>query len=222
MLRAISERLREQGRHHWQEFGVIVASANIGLGVVLLGSVLTSSPPLPAAVASWWIAGASLIATALAYYSIQVGALGVFGRLRLRQTLLSFLVTGSELAMFLWPLYVLRHSSTLGFIRLRDWVFFFAAFAFAAAGANWDGARARKRQLGGAVAALSAYERRQRKDRINALIAGSVALGARALSEYRAPWAFLYAALFVATIGMIAGLVAQSRTSVGLERDVGI
>jgi hypothetical protein len=130
-LRAkVAERLQEQGQAHWVEFAVIVASANVLLGVNLFGKILELPRNTPVFVKALpvGIVVASLLCAMLAYYSIQVGALLVFGRLRFRQVALAFGIAGAQLSLFLWPAFVIQQFRLEGADSLGRLVTILARF----------------------------------------------------------------------------------------------
>src|SRR5690348_13440959 len=133
-LEMVRERVASQSHDHWHEFSVIVASADIVLALVLLGRVTSRMHADRVHVVSIGIAFASILATVLAYYSIQVGILFVFGPLGLSEVLTSFLVVAAQLGLFLWPAHVLGTLAQLH--GLRHWLLLFALFAFAGPLAN--------------------------------------------------------------------------------------
>jgi hypothetical protein len=216
----ISDRLLDQARVHWLEFAVIVASANLLLALVLLGRIAVghSSPRVVAL--SGGIAAASVFAVVLAYYSIQVGALMVFGPLRLTQVVSSFLIAASQLALFLWPVHVLgvgprAEADDLG--ALRQWLLFYAAFAFAATATNWHEARLRARR--DPPINVSDFEDAQRGDRRGAVVSGFIVLSCWVLTF----WLLLPAAaagVAWAAGSSLVGMASQARILARLPADM--
>jgi hypothetical protein len=209
-------RTRNQGSSHWHEFSVIVAGANILLGLVLAGKVVRLGHFDLVTLASAGIALASAMAVTLAYYSIQVGTLLIFGPLHLTQVLSSFLIAGAQLALFLWPTHVIANGSSgtiSAFRGLRQWLIFFAIFAFSAIVANIDAARVRRRE--GVSGIFKKYESAQRRDRKAALISGSVALIFWLVSLNRLTVGLFLGVVSCATAALL-GTASQSRTVAGL------
>jgi hypothetical protein len=163
----VRDRIEDQAHGHWHEFSVIVASANVLLALVLYGRILVTFHPNKVWFLAIAIALASTLAAMFAYYSIQVGILFVVGPLRLTEVLVSFLIAGAQLALFLWPTYVLSaewHSAEAEFEGLRQWLLFFGLFAFAGPFANSHAARTRRSRRPSLV--VPEYERHQLIDRI--------------------------------------------------------
>lgn len=217
----VRSRLRDQARMHWIEFGVIVASANVLLSLVLLGRVLGSHRWWLASVVATGIAIASILSAMLAYYSIQVGALLIFGPLRFRHVALAFGVTATQLALFLWPAHTLAlkaASEKLLLEGLRQWLLFYALFAFTAVAAILHADMLRKRAPH--CATFAAYERAQRRDKWSATGSGVVALACWALTFWTLtlPLVFGVAWAIAASGG---GMASQSYAAKGLYYEVG-
>jgi hypothetical protein len=165
----------------------------------------------------------SVLAAVLAYYSIQIGSLLIFGPVRLTQVLVSFLITATQLSLFLWPSHVLKLVSDAGqggtvppsaSSLLRHWLLFYAGFAFAAALASADAALSRMRHRVGTN--MRYYLAAQRRDRIAATASGTIALLFWALS-YKYLAFSLVAGISVTIIASVVGLVSQARVAVTLH-----
>ncbi len=210
----LRSRLREQARVHWLEFAVIVASANLLLALVLSGQIVQGRQTTVITIMASGIVVASVLAVILAYYSIQVGTLVLFGPLRLGQVVSSFLIAGTQLALFYWPAQVLAVPAKQ-LEGLRHWLLFYAAFAFSAAVASWLAATSRRRQ--GLTPTFRNFEDGQLRDRRAACVAGGVACLCWALSfKYLLPsmilgvfWTMLASALGVAAQARVAGVLTE-------------
>lgn len=210
-------RARNQGSGHWHEFSIIVAGANVLSGLVLTGKVVELHPRLGVvALASAGITLASAMAVMLAYYSIQVGALLIFGPLQWTQVLTSFLIAGTQLALFLWPVHVITNSISDSNSTLRDlcyWLLFFAAFALSAFAANADAARMRRRE--GVDTLSKKYESAQRRDMWATLISCVVTLLLFLISLWMATVG-LFLGIAFCVITSLFGMASQSRTVAGM------
>jgi hypothetical protein len=139
--------------------------------------------------------------------------------LRLAQVVLSFVIAGNQLGLFLWPTHVLGAYATrrAELEGLRQWLVLFATFALVAAAANWHALRIR--QIEGVSGLSIRYEAAQRCDRVAAVIFAVVVFVCWALS-----YAFLLIPMFVgivlAVAGSLFGLVSQARISPRLREDV--
>jgi len=212
----VASRLREQARSHWFEFSIIVASVNAASAMVLLSTILVGERTATVTALSCLILAASVTCAMLAYYSIQLGTLLVFGPIRLGHVLTSFAVAGSQLSLFLWPDQVLDadHTDLFATEGLRHWLAFYAIFAFAAAISSKHATLLRSAQ--GLLAVFPAYERSQRFDRRAAVASGLIVLACYLGSLWhRVP--FTVAGVGVAAFASLLGLRSQSRASVDLS-----
>lgn len=211
----LRERALEQASAHWSEFSVIIASANILGALLLCGSILTLSMPPSIRVLASMIAASSMLASLLAYYSIQVGAILIMGPLRITQLISSFVLAGAQLSMFLWPVHVLRrddlHTAAQYLNFLRLWLLFLAAFALSASVANYEETRSRRRQGLAAKPELATYEKGQRRDRLGALGTAIVTILAWLASYLGLQYSLVLCAVAVGALGMAMGLVTQAR-----------
>jgi hypothetical protein len=215
------ERIQDQARAHWHEFSIIVASANTLLALALFGRIIIREKPTWNVAIALAIAVASTLAVMLAYYSIQVGILLVFGPLRLTHVLVSFLITATQLALFLWPTYVLSSGSSneRGELKsLRHWLLFYATFAFAAVVASWHAARVRKKEI--PETAFASYEKGQRRDKVSASIAGGLVVFCWLLSFH---WSLIpvIAGVAISLIASVLGMLSEARVAEELSREVG-
>ncbi|WP_157744058.1 hypothetical protein [Micromonospora zamorensis] len=220
-VRRVRERLENQASNHWHEFSVIVASANILLAIVLLGRVVMGKQSTSVEYISFGVAAASILGAVLAYYSIQVGTLLLFGPLRLTQVLASFSIAGAQLALFLWPTYVLSReaATSVAVVRdLRHWLLFYSAFSFAAVIANWHASVVRKREIRGS--AFKNYEAAQKIDLLAAGVIGIVIIFCWALSYI---WLLpsIVIGILVSIMSSVLGMATQAQTSARLRRDLG-
>lgn len=174
----VTGRLNEHAATHWREFSVIVASGSIGIALVA-GGVLASIEADPGSrILLTAMLLASIVAFALAYFSIQVGTLVLFGQLTIWEVLLAFTIAGSQVAMPLWLLHVARLAGSNGGVdrvwpSAGHWFAFFAIFALAAAVANkYEAARRAQAHL----SANEDFEKFQRLDRRGAAGSAAVAL----------------------------------------------
>ncbi len=134
-LRLVGERTKEHARGHWHEFSIIVASANVILALVLFGRVITTAQNDWPTYIAIGISVAATSAAILAYYSLQVGNLLIFGPLHVLDVLASFVVAAAQLALFIWPTHVLSMKWPNGGAELnslRHWLVLYAVFALAA------------------------------------------------------------------------------------------
>jgi hypothetical protein len=216
----IRERLREQARSHWLEFAAIVAGANVVLALVLLGRIAVGGHSPGVTAVSAGIAAASMLAVVLAYYSLQVGALMVFGPLRWTQVVASFLIAATQSALLLWPAHVLGSESRAGTAQLRElrhWLLFYAAFAVVAALTNWYQAGLRPGL--GLPRSLARYEDAQRRDRIGAFVCAAVVTTCWVASAWLLLPA-LVAGIGCAAYGSTCAITSQARISERLPADL--
>jgi hypothetical protein len=216
----VQSRIQEQARAHWHEFSVIVASANVLLALILCGRVITDYNSRAAALLGGGIALASIIAAMLAYYSIQVGSVLISGNISLFDIVFAFLITATQLAMFLWPAHAIAASSVQlpELKELRHWLLFFAGFALTGAATNFHASRSRR--LAGVSPQFGRYEKAQRNDRLTATVTGIavVLLWLVSLIYYIVP-VTLGVALAIASATF--GLLSQARTAETLREDTG-
>jgi hypothetical protein len=212
--------MEEHARGHWHEFSIIVASANVLLALLLFGRVITTAHNGWPTYIATGISVASISAAILAYYSLQVGHLLIFGPLHVLDVLASFVIAAAQLALFLWPTHVLGTSWADGHTELgglRHWLVFFAAFALVAPVASLRAGRARRRMGLGSV--FPRYESGQRADRFAASVTGLLTAASWALSFW-----FLVPSLVVgvavALVGTTTGILSQSRTINWLTSDL--
>ena len=220
-MRRITDRIEDQSHDHWHEFAVILAGANVVVALLLYGRAITGGHPGAPRVLALAVAIASTIAVILAYYSIQIGNLLVFGPLQLGGVLASFLVAATQLALFLWPMHVLgiawrRGSGEVN--GLRHWLLFFAAFAVAAVLASWHELRARRAARSSTPHVL-AYERGQRFDRISALATAVWASVWWALT-FRWPVPALAMGVLGVIVGSLSGLLSQAKLARRVQREL--
>jgi len=209
----VKERVQSQAHDHWHEFSVIVASADILLALVLLGRATTGMHVDRVHIVSVGIALASILATVLAYYSIQVGILFVFGPLGLSEVLTSFLVVAAQLGLFLWPAHVLGAQPDLH--GLRHWLLLFALFAFAGPLANRNAYVKRRKHHPGV--ASEAFELHQRGDRIAGYVTCVIMIGCWALTFDWEAW--MEIGVGIAIISAIGGIISQAMTARILTAD---
>jgi hypothetical protein len=206
----VRERIEGQAHGHWHEFSVIVASANVLLALVLYGRILTTAHANQVTFFAVAIALASTLAAMFAYYSIQIGILLVFGPLRLAEVVVSFMIAGVQLALFLWPTHVLGqqwNSAGAELRSLRQWLGFFALFAFAGPLANWYAARARR--LRRPELMIPRFERRQLIDRVAGFISCGLVAGCW-IGSFRCLTPALIVGLVVAVGGLAIGTADQA------------
>jgi hypothetical protein len=211
-MRRIADRIEDQSHDHWHEFAVILASANVVVALLLYGRAITDGYPGTPRLLALAVALASTMAVILAYYSIQIGNLLVFGPLRLGGVLTSFLVAATQLALFLWPMHVLGSTWRRGASEvngLRHWLLFFAAFALAAVLASWH-EMAVRREATSITPLVMAYERGQRFDRISALSTG-VWASAWWVLTFLWPVPALAIGIAGVVIGSSSGLMSQAK-----------
>jgi hypothetical protein len=171
----VHERIINQAHDHWHEFSVIVASANVALALLLAGRIITAGRTGNVGVLAVLIAIAAVEAAALAYYSIQIGAVFVFGPLRLADVVLSFGIAATQLALFIWPTHALNATGQSGpevFRNLRHWLPFYAAFVLVGTLANRNAAASRARRS----FVNDRYERQQALDAKSACVSFSLVL----------------------------------------------
>lgn len=211
----LRQRALEQARAHWSEFSVIIASANILGALLLCGSVLTLSMPTSIRVLASMIAVSSMMASLLAYYGIQIGAMLVMGPLRIAHLISSFVLAGAQLSMFLWPLHVLRredlHTTAQYLNFLGLWLVFLAVFALSAAMANYEATLSRRRRGLAGKPELATYEKGQRRDRFGALATAIVTTLAWLVSYRGLQYFLILSAVAVGAVGMGVALVTQAR-----------
>jgi hypothetical protein len=205
----VYERIINQAHDHWHEFSVIVASANVALALLLAGRIITAGRTGNVGFLAVLIAIAAVVAAALAYYSIQIGALFVFGSLRLVDVILSFGIAATQLALFIWPTHALNATGQTGpevFRNLRHWLLFYAAFVLVGTLANRNAAASRARRS----FVNDRYERQQAFDAKFAYVSFSLVLVCWLLS-----WPWLRGAVFVGVIiaiaGTMLGILSQAR-----------
>ncbi|MGC9665082.1 hypothetical protein ACNTMW_00835 [Planosporangium sp. 12N6] len=212
-LSRVRERIENHTRDHWHEFAIIVASANTLLALTLFGRIFVRGHADRIGYLSIGIAIASTTAAILAYYSIQIGSILLFGPLHLPGVLVSFLIAAAQLALFLWPTHVLgtQWPSALAELKsLRHWLLCYAIFALAAPLASWHAATVRKREVPKLV--VKAYETGQRIDRKSACVAGMVVCLCWALS-FRLLLPAVIFGIAAAVISSIMGIASQTRVA---------
>jgi hypothetical protein len=212
-LKRVRERIEDQAHDHWHEFAVIVASANVLLALVLYGRILETAHADKITYLAIAIAMTSTLAAMFAYYSIQVGILFVAGPLRLTEVLVSFMIAGAQLALFLWPAHIL--STQTGAIEvelngLRHWLLFFAIFCFAGPFANWHAARIRK--LRNPTLVVVKYESSQRRDR-NAGFTCCVLVTTSWMISFWWPTLAVAGGVAIAITGLAFGIASQERVA---------
>jgi hypothetical protein len=230
----LRSRLRHQAAEHWTEFAVIVASGSIAVALGAVG--LLFSKPVEAG-ARALIGGmllASVLAFALAYFSIQVGAVVLVGQVTILEVAASFVIAAAQVAMPGWLGYVLSQRSRVDevaeiFPDIGHWFSLFACFAATAALANYHAAARRRRDGLGILPALDSYDEYQRKDRRGALVSGAVAGTVwLVLTQWDTAlrWEQLWVLVTVLVYGLAGTLVmvlfAQSRTIDTLAKDIGL
>jgi hypothetical protein len=226
----LRSRLGDHGAAHWQEFAAIIASGSLALAIVPAGPLF--GQPVEAG-ARALVAGmllASITASALAYFSIQVGSIALFGPTTIWEVGESFLIAAAQIAMPLWLGYVVSQQPRIDemaqvFPAARHWLGLFACFTSAASFTNLHAAKRRQRQGIADEAALASFEKMQRKDRRGSFLTSLVVTGV-----WGATWLSEATWITTAVTGLVYGfvvvlvvvLVDQSRTIKRLARDVGL
>jgi hypothetical protein len=217
----------DQAASHWREFSVIIASGSLGLAIVVAGLLWTSSADIGTRVLIAGLLSASIAAFALAYYSIQVGAVLLYGELTFWEVAASFVIAGSQLAMPLWLGHVLRRHPEVDTVTevlpaAGHWFALYACFTAAGTFANKYEARRRARvRLLGELAAD--FETSQRIDRRASAASALLAAGIwqASLRGGLAWWAAASLAYFAAGV-MVATLMNQSRAVRRLAGKLGL
>ncbi len=204
---------------------MIVASASALLSLVLFGRVIGADIDGGVRAVAAGIAVASLLAAVLAYYSIQIGCLLIFGPVRISQVFAAFVVTGTQLSLFLWPSHVMAlaanpetlpdGSALLG--ALRHWLLLYASFALTAALANADAALSRWWHRERLAPELRFYAKAQRSDRRAATASGLIALFFWLLS-YKWLGLALSIGLALTILASAVGLASQARVAAQIRK----
>jgi len=215
----VASRLQEQVRSHWFEFAVIVASANALSAVLLISSIATEGLPLDVVAISCIILAASLACAMLGYYSLQVASILTFGPIMLTHVITSFLIAGSQLFLFLWPVHVLSSEDKAGVQadELRHWLVIFGVFAVIAAIANRHASVVRSAQKLSPL--FPEYERSQRYDRRAAAASGGLVFLCYVLSSWY-PIVSTVIGVGLAALATVLGLRSQARASTDLLKAI--
>jgi hypothetical protein len=214
----VQNRVASQAFEHWNEMGAFVATADIGAAALAAGSIITSDHSGGAKALLIVMLIASSVAFSLAYYSIQVGTVGLLGPTSLVDVVAAFSVAGAQFMMPLWVARTARHAAFSSQPALaaaaRHWLGFAAAFAVVGAAGNWAGARRRKTEH--PVDMPQGYETQQRKDRRNA--GGSAVImgglwGTAALAHGSLALIVVWAGTVFGLVAFAAGLWSQHLTA---------
>ena len=210
---AISDRLNDHAFIHWSEFAVIIVSANIVSALVLFGRLLDTHLPGSIRVLAAVIAVTSMIAAALAYYSVLVGSIVILSPLRLIEIVASLAIGTAQLGMFLWPIHVLREDGLQTpdayLEQLNHWLLFYALFAFAAAFISAIEARSRRAIRFTDGPEFNEFEKSQASDRLFAALTGLVAIGAWGSGLAWLSYGVVLSVVIVTAIAMTFGLFNQ-------------
>lgn len=222
LLVQIRTRVDGQRREHWVEFAVILASANAFLALVLFGRIVERGRWDHLGYVAIVLAVASCAAVVLAYSSVQIGSLTELGTLGVVDVVLSFIVAGSQLALFAIPANAfdptLKLSDDTRANRLPFWLLAYAIFGLSAAISN---NRANVRREKTALAALMPhFHKRERQDANVAFLAGMASL-LLFVGSLKWPYWGVPSGAVLALLFSIAGLRSQSVLGQLLQDDLG-
>lgn len=215
----LRSRLGSHAATHWQEFAAIIASGSLALAVVPAAPLFGQPVEAHARILLGGMLLVSIAASALAYFSIQVGSVGLFGPTTTWEVGESFSIAAAQIAMPLWLGHVMGQQQEIGevsqvFPVARHWLGLLAWFTCTASITNLHASKRRESQnLPRPV--LRSYEDKQRQDRRGAFLSALILCGAWIATLVWDPsWittavtVLVYFFLFV-----LAGvLVQQSRT----------
>jgi hypothetical protein len=223
-LGRIRDRIDDQAQNHWLGFASIVASTNIVLAIAVTGRILLVQGLIPddARPTAIFMLATSFLAVLVAYYSIRVGSLLIFGLASLSHIVLSFIIAGTQASLFLWissaaEAWHNQHTSdTEIFELLRHWFLILALFAGAAAVVNW---RARSQRINVPLP-LKEYERRQTIDRWSAAATCCFLLLWYSLTFRFVDKAFLLAGVSLAFLTLARALHSQWQQSQTIRKAI--
>ena len=172
----------------------------------------------------------SVVASALAYFSIQVGSVSLFGSTTIWEAGESFLIAAAQIAMPLWLGHVIDQNERTDEIAqvlplARHWLAVFACFTGAASLTNFHAFKRRQRQKLADSPVLASYETMQRKDRWGALGTTVVVGGAWcATLLWVTSWMAIVVIVLVYVVLVVLAfvLLQQSKTLQQLSADVAL